>query len=237
MLGPRDLAAYHELHVRIGRGVYEQVLDHAVRRSGAAGAPPVPPAVAGLLFQLVHVARPKRLLEIGTGCGYSAALMALASPATHVVTFERHTPHAVAAEELFRAVDVTRQVGLRQGDFLELADWRVSGPIDFAFLDAAKTEYMQCLDAILPHLSASAMLVADDVFFTGEMPDHVLPESERTRIAQSLVDFRQRLLTATELVTTLLPLGAGVSVSIRVAPLTASGIDQPAPPLHPPAVP
>jgi protein-L-isoaspartate(D-aspartate) O-methyltransferase len=63
------------------------------------------PSVVGLMTQALQVDRRCKVLEIGTGSGYQAAV--LARLARRVYTIERHRRLARAAREVFRALELT----------------------------------------------------------------------------------------------------------------------------------
>jgi protein-L-isoaspartate(D-aspartate) O-methyltransferase len=63
------------------------------------------PSVVGLMTQALQVDRRCKVLEIGTGSGYQAAV--LARLARRVYTIERHRRLARTAREVFRALELT----------------------------------------------------------------------------------------------------------------------------------
>jgi len=68
--------------------------------------------VAGMAA-LLELEGPERILEVGTGSGYSAAV--LSRLCSHVVTIERHESLALIAEETLKGLGV-RNVEIRTGD-------------------------------------------------------------------------------------------------------------------------
>ncbi|MEM8632640.1 MAG: protein-L-isoaspartate(D-aspartate) O-methyltransferase [Pseudomonadota bacterium] len=63
------------------------------------------PSIVGLMTQALNVGPRDTVLEIGTGSGYQAAI--LARLARRVYTVDRHKPLADKAEELFRKLGLT----------------------------------------------------------------------------------------------------------------------------------
>ena len=63
------------------------------------------PSVVGLMTQALDVQPRHKVLEIGTGSGYQAAI--LSQLARRVYTVERHKRLTQAAEEVFRALELT----------------------------------------------------------------------------------------------------------------------------------
>jgi protein-L-isoaspartate(D-aspartate) O-methyltransferase len=89
------------------------------------------PYIVGLMAQAAALDPSKRVLEIGTGSGYAAAVLALL--ARHVYSVERHALLARQAAALLSSLDI-RNVSVRTGD--GIAGWAEEAPFD-AILAAA----------------------------------------------------------------------------------------------------
>jgi protein-L-isoaspartate(D-aspartate) O-methyltransferase len=90
------------------------------------------PLVVAYISQALGLAPKHRVLEIGTGSGYQAAV--LARLAAWVYTIERHRPlHSVAGER-FKALKL-HNVVVRHGDGLK--GWPAQAPFDRIVLSAA----------------------------------------------------------------------------------------------------
>jgi protein-L-isoaspartate(D-aspartate) O-methyltransferase len=74
------------------------------------------------------------VLEIGTGCGYHAAVTAEVVGADHVYSVEYHEPLAAAARERFERLGYGA-IGVRAGDGHE--GWPEHAPYDAAYLTCA----------------------------------------------------------------------------------------------------
>ena len=62
--------------------------------------------------------QPQRILELGTGLGYTACLMACASPRAQVDTLEGDAEHAALARQHIAACGLEQRVHVREGSFL-----------------------------------------------------------------------------------------------------------------------
>jgi protein-L-isoaspartate(D-aspartate) O-methyltransferase len=80
----------------------------------AAGQTISQPYVVARMTELLDVGPGMRVLEIGTGSGYQAAV--LAALGAQVVTYERHAELAVAAREALDRVGVGDRIEVRVGD-------------------------------------------------------------------------------------------------------------------------
>lgn len=121
------------------------------------------------LAMLVALARPRRVLEIGTFTGYSALCMAEALPPEgRIVTLELSTEHAALAQAHIDASPFADRIEIRVGPALDSLA-ALSGPFDLVFIDADKAGYRDYYEATLPMLSASGFIVADNVLWSGRV--------------------------------------------------------------------
>ena len=98
------------------------------------------PAVVGFMTQALEVGPRMKVLEIGTGCGYQAAV--LARLCGRVYTIERYRELLRAAEARFRALRISNVV-TRWGD--GMLGWPEQAPFDRAIVTAAAPEVPQTL--------------------------------------------------------------------------------------------
>ncbi len=71
------------------------------------------------LFALAQAEQPQQILELGTGVGYTAALMAAACPAANIDTLEGDETHMAEAQALFEQRGIGARVRLVAGSFAD----------------------------------------------------------------------------------------------------------------------
>ncbi len=132
-----------------------------------------------ILDRAVAAARPRRLLELGTYCGYSALRIARAMPADAVLySIEFNAANAAVARRIWDHAGIGERivvlVGTLGDDGKTLATLGdeygfAPGTIDFAFLDHEKNEYLPDLHRILDRawLHPGSVVVADNVKYPG----------------------------------------------------------------------
>jgi catechol O-methyltransferase len=137
-----------------------------------------------LLDAAIARAEPKRLLELGTYCGYSGLRTLRAAPAgAHLVTIEFNPANAAIAQSIFDHAGVADRVTIVVGTLGDggktVATLRErhgfgEGTIDFAFIDHAKEAYLPDLELILRErwLRPGAVVVADNVKVPGAPEYH-----------------------------------------------------------------
>lgn len=180
--------------------------------------PIVQPEVARLLCLLAKMNHPKRILEVGCAIGYSALLLADACPDASIITVERDEAMIEIAKENFKVAGKSEQIQILHADACEcIPELSLEGQMfDFLFLDAAKSRYHDFLPSCIHMLRKGGLLVCDNVLFRGMVArgyDEV-PHAIRT-IYYRLNEFHDALLESQDLETSVIPIGDGVSVSLR----------------------
>ncbi|MFM8514038.1 MAG: O-methyltransferase, partial [Bacteroidota bacterium] len=128
-----------------------------------------------LLALLSKMLRPKSILEIGTFTGYSA--LCLAEGLTddgHLHSIDNNAEIMDMAQSYVDRSAYREQITLHQGPGL---DWiqRLDQPWDLVFIDADKENYPNYLEALLPKLQVGAIILADNVLWSGKVAD---PEAD-----------------------------------------------------------
>jgi len=92
----------------------------------------------------------------------------------------------------------------------------LDGPYDFIFMDAAKAQYIYFLPEILRLLAPGAVLVSDNVLQDGDLVEsHFAVERRNRTIYKRMREYLYVLKNHEELETSILPLGDGVTLSIK----------------------
>jgi len=109
---------------------------------------PSDPLQAPLWTAIASLTHARRMLEVGCGHGYTAAVMASAGGANcHVDTIEANPQHAKLAEKAFQERDLSERITVLRGRGQNLLP-RLKGRYDVLFLDGDWREYPR----YLPHL-------------------------------------------------------------------------------------
>jgi catechol O-methyltransferase len=135
-----------------------------------------------ILDAAVGQAKPARVLELGTYCGYSALRMAAAAPAAKIVSIEFNPANADVARRILDHAGVGGRVEVVVGtladggktvESLRSGHGFGAGSVDMAFLDHDKAVYLSDLKLILDQgwLRKGAVVVADNIKFPGA-PDY-----------------------------------------------------------------
>ncbi|MFD2169229.1 O-methyltransferase [Tumebacillus lipolyticus] len=190
----------------------EPLLQEIERRAEEGYIPILDLETVSLLQVLLKIAKPRRILELGTAIGYSAIVMGQACEA-EITTLERDPVRAEEARTNFERAGLTERISLVEGDALELIE--SLGMFDFIFLDAAKGQYPKFLELIDPHLERGGVLLSDNILFQGMVSGQEQVKHKLRTMVGRLREYNELLAHHPGYETTFLPLGDGVSLSVK----------------------
>ncbi len=160
--------------------------------------------------------QPGRILEVGTAIGFSTLLMCeYGKEDLQIVTIENYDKRIPIARENFRRAGRENQITLLEGDAGELLK-TLEGPFDMIFMDAAKGQYIHWLPDIRRLMAKGSVLISDNVLQEGDIIEsHYLVERRKRTIYKRMREYLYELKHDPSFVTSILPLGDGVTVSVK----------------------
>ena len=192
------------------------MLDQIEREATADYVPIIRKEMQSFLKFLLAMKKPARILEVGTAVGFSAILMAEYDPVPcQITTIENYEKRIPIARENFKRAGKEAQIALLEGDAAEVLK-TLEGPYDFIFMDAAKGQYIHFLPEILRLLAKDGVLVSDNVLQDGDVIKSRFAVTRRNRtIHKRMREYLYTLTHSEELVTAVLPVGDGITLSTR----------------------
>jgi predicted O-methyltransferase YrrM len=165
---------------------------------------------------LLQVQKPRKILEVGTAVGFSALLMSEYAPeGCTITTIEKYEKRIPIARENFKRAGKEDRITLLEGDAMEILKG-LDDSYDFIFMDAAKGQYIYYLPELLRLLPEGGILVSDNVLQDGDVIESRFAVERRNRtIHARMREYLYVLTHSDELTTSILPLGDGVTVSVR----------------------
>lgn len=170
------------------------------------------PETAAFLRQAVTILKPNKILEIGTSIGYSAHII-LGACTGHLYTIEADEKSADVAENFFCKSGYEDRVTLIRGDSNEVIPL-MSGEFDFIFMDGPKTRYVEYLPYLRKLMAERSAILCDNVLFNGMVSGENDTPKKKATIVVALDKFLRTLMADESLITSVLPVGDGVSFSI-----------------------
>lgn len=166
------------------------------------------------ILQILRIAQPKQILEVGTAIGYSALRMATVLPETNIVTIERDSERYTVAEDFIKRANKEHQIVIIKGDALEVESLiEKFGSFDAIFIDAAKGQYKKFFEIYSKYLGDKGIIITDNVLFKGLVCEDTI-ESKRVRsMVTKIKDFNKWLMEHAEYDSVIIPVGDGVAIS------------------------
>ena len=170
---------------------------------------------SGRMLAVLAVGR-RRTVEVGTAIGYSTLWTAFGQgPSGTLVTIDPDRERTDRARAFWRKADIADSritvVNAPALDAFAAGEPALAGPFDLAFIDALKPEYPAYLDALRPRLAPGALVVADNVLWSGRTSG-----SRPARDGDGTEELRElcrRLASDRDFETTILPIGDGLLVA------------------------
>lgn len=191
-------------------------LNHLEQEALKNRVPIIRREMQSFLKVLLQIKAPKRILEVGTAVGFSTLLMSTYNPADcEIVTIENYEKRIPIAKENFRKAGKEEQITLLEGDAQEILK-TLTGSFDFIFMDAAKGQYINFLPEVLRLLEDGGILLSDNVLRDGDIVEsHFAVERRNRTIYKRMREYLYVLKHHELLETSILPLGDGVTLSIK----------------------
>ncbi|PWL97446.1 MAG: O-methyltransferase [Clostridiales bacterium] len=179
----------------------------------ARGIPVTDEETLNYLLLMLSASRPRRILEIGTAVGLSAAAMLLRCPAAHVTTIELEEERYLEAKQNFERFGISSRVTCYLGDAGEILSM-MDGRFDFVFLDGPKAQYEKYLFDLKRLMPTGGVLFADDVLLYGWVSGEQPAPQKRHSIVDKLRGYLANISADEDFITSVLDVGDGVAVSV-----------------------
>jgi predicted O-methyltransferase YrrM len=175
------------------------------------GFPIVGPLVGRFLYQMARVTEARRVLELGSGFGYSAYWFALGMGGRGKITMIDGSE-----ENRTRALGYLERAGLetkfkfKVGDALSVLT-EIEKEFDIVFNDVDKEGYPDMIDPAAFRLRRGGLFITDNLLWSGRVCD-----TEQDAATRGVVEFTRRLYADPRFFTTILPLRDGIALAIRI---------------------
>jgi predicted O-methyltransferase YrrM len=192
----------------------DPVLGEMERLAAQRDFPIVGPQVGRMLEVVALACGAKRVLELGSGFGYSAYwFLRAVGPEGTVLLTEGSAERAKEAETFLTLGGFAGRFRIEVGNGLAIAQ-ALTGPLDIVFCDIDKHDYPKALPIARRLLRPGGLFITDNMLWSGK----VLTAAADDTTTLGVLDLTRELYTAPDFVTTLLPLRDGVTVAVKLAP-------------------
>lgn len=167
------------------------------------------------LSVLLSAVQPKRILEIGTAVGLSAAAMLLTCPAAHLTTIEADEARYAEAKKNIRSFGLSERVTCHLGDAGEILSM-MDGQYDFVFLDGPKAQYGRYMSELKRLLPKGGTVFADDVLLFGWVSGQTPVPPKHRLFVRKMRTYLDELSHDKDFSTVVVDVGGGVALSVRL---------------------
>lgn len=206
---------YVEDYIRSLLPENEGILKEMETFAEANRVPIVQPEVAKFLSFIIKIKNAKDILEVGTAIGYSAAVMHNAAGHCRIVTIERDDEMFDRAGEYIKRAELDSDITILKGEADEILK-TMDDSFDMIFLDAAKGHYLHFFPDCHRMLKKGGIIFADNVLFRGMVTTNKLLIRRKITIVKRLRKYIKFMMENEDYDTSILPLGDGVSVSVKL---------------------
>ncbi|HSG31559.1 MAG TPA: O-methyltransferase [Thermodesulfobacteriota bacterium] len=173
--------------------------------------PIIGPQVGRLLYQLTKISGAKKILELGSGFGYSAYWFSKAlNDDGYVICTEHSEDNHKIAEKFFKKSEYFNRVRYEKGEALSILD-KQEEQFDIILNDIDKEYYPDVIEIAAEKLKPGGLLITDNMLWFGRvLSDYKTPSTAGVKI------FTELILERKDFMTTIIPLRDGVAISLKV---------------------
>ena len=163
-----------------------------------------------LLKMLVRMAKPERILELGTFSGYSAQCLAegLLSDDAQVHTIEIEDELEDFLRQHFADSPVGHRIHLHIGDVSQILP-QLNLMFDLVFIDANKRHYPQYYELVLPWLTPGGFIIADNTLWDGKVAE---PHAKIDPQTEGILSFNQMVAADPRVEKVIIPVRDGLTI-------------------------
>jgi len=174
--------------------------------------PPIEDEMSRLFQILLHLVKPKRVLEIGMSIGFSTTSLAIAAKryGGSVTTIELDETIVDVARKAFEREGVSDRIEIIVGDAIEILAGMESETYDVVFQDSTKRGYPVMLKDCIRVLKKGGLFLVDDTLWPPIKPPKEWNDSYKA------IDKFNRELVKLDVSSTILPIGEGCTIAVKL---------------------
>lgn len=217
---PRAIDGY--LDDLVTAQLYDPVVMEMERRASETGFPIIGRAAGRYLELTTRMAGVRRVVELGSGYGYSSFWFARGvGQDGEVIGIDGDPEHARLAEDYLRRTGMWERCSTRTGDALEEFA-AIDGPVDLVFCDIDKGGYPAAWAAVADRLEVGGIFVCDNVLWYGRVAG-LAPTDQDAEVAAAqaavtadVVAMTREVVDDPRYLTSIVPIRDGLLVAQRV---------------------
>ncbi len=158
--------------------------------------------------------RIKRILEIGSGIGYSSIKMSLLNDQIAVTTLEKNTERYNIAIKNIKNLKLKKRITILNIDGLE---WTTKDKFDLIFIDASKSHNTDFFNRYKNNLNKNGRIITDNLSFHGLVENNSLIKTKnQENLVRKIKEYINFLTNSEEYITEIIDIGDKIAISKRV---------------------
>ncbi len=187
------------------------VLKEMEARAARHDFPIVGPLVGRFLYQMAKVSNAGKILELGSGYGYSAFWFSRALGNKGQITLtDLEEDNRELAYEYFKRGRLKSRFTFHVGDALVIAR-KLTGTYDIIFNDIEKEDYPMTINVAAKLLRPGGLFITDNIIWDGLVFD----PAARDRGTRGIRKFTRQLYGDSRFFTTVIPLRDGLTLAVK----------------------
>ncbi|MBY9001859.1 MAG: O-methyltransferase [Candidatus Heimdallarchaeota archaeon] len=174
--------------------------------------PIIGPLVGKLLNQYAHILKAERILELGSGFGYSAIWFSEGMDVQTEITctdFEEHNEKL--AQKNFEKAKTRTKINFKLGNALKILD-ELEGEFDIIFNDVEKEDYPEVFRKSIPKLKKGGVLITDNTLWYGK----VARKRKKDYQSKGVREYNRLAFSDKRVISLILPLRDGLTISLKI---------------------
>lgn len=173
--------------------------------------PIIGPLVGRFLYQLALLTKAKKIMELGSGFGYSAFWFSLAAGGKgHITLTDHDKKNKQMALNYFKQAGLQSQFDFKVGDAMRVLQ-RCHSTFDIILNDIGKEDYPNTIDLVSDRLKKGGLFITDNLIWSGRVCDKNPDEATK-----AICEFTNRLYHDSRFFTTIIPLRDGLAVAVKL---------------------
>ena len=174
--------------------------------------PIIEPLVGVLLNHYAMMINAKRILELGSGFGYSALWFSEGmNEETTIICTDFEEENKILAEEYFQKSETKTKIDFRLGNGIEILD-ALAGDFDIIFNDVEKEDYPEVFDKAIPKLRKGGLLITDNTLWYGK----VAKKRKKDYQTNGSREYNKLAFTDKRVKSVILPIRDGITISMKL---------------------
>lgn len=174
--------------------------------------PIIGPQVGRFLYQVARATRARKILELGSGFGYSAYWFSRATGKRgHITMTDSDETNRDRAMKYFQQAGLESKFNFILGDALQIASG-LKGPFDIILNDIDKHEYPDTIEVAARLLRPGGFFITDNIIWSGRVYDPAVKD----RNTRGVRKFTKLLYADRRFFTSIMPVRDGIAVAMKI---------------------